>query len=230
MSTEWIQVEISDICQVAGGIREFTLSPPSHLKLPSFTPGSFVMVDIPTPQGRILNAYTLLVSDTHTNSYRIAVKLHDDSRGGSRFLHQGACIGDRLFISQPENHFAPQEKADKHLMIASDAGINPYLSYLPRLSHLGQQLELHYQYHSAETGAYRDQLKFDLGKKCYLYDRMLGQSCNFKKVLKGQPAGTHLYLSGQPSFTRDVEQLAQKLGWDAQHIHVSAFARNTLND
>lgn len=223
MNNDTLQVTVAEIKQVAPTIKEFTLKPVSGALSP-FSPGSHVVVTLSTPDKTIKNAYSLLSDPFKTDAYRIAVRLQDNSRGGSEYLHQSVKKGDLLTITPPANLFAPDWGAKKHLLIAGGVGITPFMSYIPELMRRGADFELHYLYRSEQTGAYAGELANMLGEQCFSYDSAQGTRCDLNLLLAGQPIGTHIYICGPESLTESVKEIAANTGLPMASIHYEAFA------
>lgn len=223
MSTNKIQVKVAQIVDVAPKIREFTLIGVDCV-LPSFSPGSHVMVEMQGREKTYRNAYSLLNDAANASSYRIAVRLQDESRGGSVYMHEQVKEGDTLFVTPPLNLFAPLWHAKKHLIFAGGVGITPFMSYIPEFLRQKVDCELHYLFRSKQTGAYQDILHQQLSDRLFIYDADEMQRCNIKEVLKQQPLGTHVYICGPEKLVEGVEQAAIELGIPLSVIHSEAFA------
>ena len=100
-----IEVRVAAVRQLTPVVREFTFEPLQG-RLPGFSAGSHVQVHMPLAGRTLRNAYSLLSDPTERGHYRIAVRLQDESRGGSRFMHEQVGEGDRLSLSPPANLFA----------------------------------------------------------------------------------------------------------------------------
>jgi len=223
MSIDRMRVRVTGIEQVAPKIREFRLQAVEGEPLP-FSPGSHVVVEMPATRRPHRNAYSLLSDPRDASSYRIAVRLQEQSRGGSRYMHEQVQMGDELTITPPANFFAPSWQASRHLLIAGGVGITPFMSYLPEMERRGADFELHYLYRSSQTGAYQEQLRAQLGERCHCYDSEAGVRCDLQQLLGAQPLGTHVYICGPESLLAGVRETAQALGWPQSHVHFEAFA------
>jgi len=223
MSLDSLQVRVSTIREVAPLIREFTLEPEEG-HLPAFSPGSHVQVIMPDGVREIRNAYSLCGDPRDTSRYRIAVRLQENSRGGSRFMHTRVNVGDRLRVTPPANFFAPATKGVRHLLIAGGVGITPFMSYIPELERQGALFELHYLYRSSQTGAYHEELEARLGNRFSGYDSEKGERCDLSALLLGREPGTHVYICGPESLIEGVCSTARALGWPESLIHFEAFA------
>jgi len=184
-----ISVRVTAIKQVAPMIKEFTLEPLAGLLTP-FSPGAHIVVemgssDSSSDKQSYRNAYSLMSDPMDSRQYRIAVRLQDDSRGGSVYMHQQVGVGTLLKISPPAILFAPEWMAKKHVLFAGGVGITPFLSYLPELQQRKAEFELHYMFRSRQTGASSAELRETLGAGCSCYDADLGTRCDIAAVLSG---------------------------------------------
>jgi len=223
-----IPVRVTAIKQVAPLIKEFTLEPQDGLLTP-FSPGAHIVVEMVstgsgTDKHSYRNAYSLMSDPLDSRQYRIAVRLQDDSRGGSVYMHQQVEVGTQLKISPPANLFAPEWMAKKHVLFAGGVGITPFLSYLPELQQRQAEFELHYMYRSKQTGAYSAELQENLGSGCSCYDADLGNRCDIAAVMSGQPLGTHFYICGPEALIDAVRATADGMGIPASAIHWEEFA------
>ena len=221
--SELLDVRVASVRQLTPLVREFTFEAVSG-ELPGFSAGSHVQVHMPGTGRPLCNAYSLLSDPQQRQHYRIAVRLQEQSRGGSRFMHEQVKEGDVLRLSPPANLFAPHSRAGHHLMIAGGIGITPFMAYIAALEQRGGSMELHYAYRSGLTDTYLEELAAHLGAALHPYDGRAGQRLDIRQVLSDQPLGTHVYICGPDSLISDVCQTADALGWPAERIHWEAFA------
>ncbi|MFK9872896.1 ferredoxin reductase, partial [Klebsiella pneumoniae] len=116
---------VRDVEQITAQVKRFTLVSPTGAPLPGFSGGSHIIVQMQDGEQRYSNAYSLMSSPLDTTSWQIAVRLESPSKGGSRFMHQQVRPGDTLTVSTPNNLFAIEPQARKHLLIAGGIGITP---------------------------------------------------------------------------------------------------------
>lgn len=223
MNVDQLTVKVSAIARVAPAISEFTLSAVDTPLYP-FSPGSHVVVELPATNRTIKNAYSLISNPRDTQAYRIAVRLQETSRGGSKFMHESVAVGDELKITPPANLFAPQWVAKKHVLIAGGVGITPFMSYLPELLRRDADFELHYLYRGQSTGAYKEALALQLGARYFGYDSDAGGKCDLAGLFAERQLGTHFYICGPASLINGVKDLAAESGVPASAIHFEEFA------
>jgi dimethylamine monooxygenase subunit B len=200
-------------------IREIRLQPLAG-SLPGFSAGSHVQVQLPNG---LRNAYSLLGDPFDSAQYRIAVRLQDNSRGGSRYLHEQLQVGDHLRISAPANLFPLQSQARLHILIAGGIGITPLLAYCAELLRRGAQFELHYAFRAGLSDAYVDSLRELIGARLHCYDSSQ-RRLDLGQLLRDRPLGSHVYACGPQRLLLDLREQAAALGWGDKRVHWEAFA------
>lgn len=214
-----IDVRVAAIRELTPVIREYRLQAVSG-SLPGFSAGSHVQVHL--PNGR-RNAYSLLGDPADSGEYRIAVRHQDNSRGGSRYLHQVLCSGDPLRIGAPANLFPLYSKAQQHLLVAAGIGITPFLAHCRELLRRGDDFELHYAYRRGSSDAYLAELRESLGPRLHEYPAGI-RRLDAQALLKDRPLGAHVYSCGPQSLLLAIEEQAIAQGWSPRRIHSEAFA------
>lgn len=217
-----IEVVVRDAAAAAVDVRVLTLADPTGAPLPPFSPGSHVLVHA----GGVRNAYSLCSSPSALGSYRIAVRLIADGRGGSRALHEDVAPGDRLTIEAPQNLFAPNALARHHVLVAGGIGVTPFLAYVHALAREGRSFELHYAYRAKDAAPLLDELRTVCGRRLHEHldpsgERLLAR---LRDVLGCQPLGTHLSVCGPAPMMSAVTTLAGALGWPEGRVHLERFA------
>ncbi len=223
MSAE-IPVLVREISEVVPGVRQFALARSDAAPLPSYSAGSHVVVTLRGPDQRLhRNAYSLMGDPLERDCYRIAVRRHAQSRGGSRLLHDSVQAGARLAISHPLNLFPLARLGRRHLLIAGGIGVTPILAHARDLVRLGAPFEVHYAYRSPEQSAFADVLEALAGQRLHRYCSARGERIDQTALLADQPLGTHLYVCGPGPLIDGVRAAARALGWSASHIHSEQF-------
>nr|WP_313403711.1 PDR/VanB family oxidoreductase [Pseudomonas sp.] len=218
-----IEVQVTEVRQLTPAVREFSFAALDGT-LPGFSCGSHVQVVLPIEGRTLRNAYSLLGDPRDVGVYRIAVRLQETSRGGSRYLHEQVRVGDRLQIGAPSNLFALHSQARHHILVAGGIGITPFMAYLAELEAQGASFELHYAYRSGLTDAYAAELRQRLGERFHGYDAAAGQRLDCTSLFAGKPLGSHLYVCGPQRLLDELMVLAAAHGWSAGRLHWEAFA------
>lgn len=148
------------------GIAEFTLAPAGSDPLPAAEPGAHVTVE--TPSGA-MRRYSLVHPSPAPETYVIAVKREEASRGGSASMHDDLAEGDEIRIEPPSNDF-PLTEGPAHLLIAGGIGVTPIRSMATALAARGADFRMIYCARSAEDAAYLDDLRAELGDRLTFHD------------------------------------------------------------
>ncbi|MGW0749521.1 PDR/VanB family oxidoreductase [Streptomyces sp. NPDC002587] len=107
----------------AQGVLELTLR---SSELPAWTPGAHV--DVTLPSG-LVRQYSLCGDPADNGTYRIAIRLVENGRGGSREAHAQLVEGAELELRPPRNRFELVPAAS-YVFVAGGIGITPILPML----------------------------------------------------------------------------------------------------
>jgi dimethylamine monooxygenase subunit B len=219
-----LPVVVTAIEQVTPLIKHFTLAAVDGGPLPAFSGGSHIIVVMQAPTRTHRNPYSLLSSPRCLDRYEIAVRRMEDSRGGSRHLHDRIEVGSRLEIAHPVNLFALDKIARKHVLIAGGVGITPILAQLEDLHGGAVPYELHYAVRSPEHAGFEQRLRARAGASLRMYYESAGDIIDIEGLLSAQPLGTHVYACGPKGLIDAVTATAKRLGWPDSHVHWERFA------
>lgn len=214
MST--LTLEVAAVDDTTPGIRTLTMRRPDRAPLPSFTPGSHIVIEYDGGA----NAYSLTGATAAPDQYLVSVLECVEGRGGSRWIHQ-LSVGDTVAVHEPRSAFAPVLTAKRHLLIAAGIGITPMVSHLRSARRWGRDVRLLY-IHREGRGAYLDEITALTDQARFFTDRAAFLP-ELAATLAGSPVGTHTYICGPGPFIDDVTALATDLGWPASRIHVERF-------
>lgn len=215
-----IDVVVSKIVQETPTVKSFHLSRPDGSSLGAYSPGAHVDVIGPTA---ITRQYSLCSRPDGQESFAVAVKREEHSRGGSSALHE-LHVGDTLKISEPRNLLQIAPDATHHVLVAAGIGITPMLSMARHMDVHGFSFELHYFARTEEEAAFLpllrdrcpDKLHAHLGVARDQQERLLDAT------LRSADSGTHVYVCGPDQFMAKVVASAQKFV-AAESVHVEAF-------
>lgn len=218
-----LEVEISEIVTVSERVKRFRLTPVTALTLPAFSPGAHVLITIPGQAKQHRNAYSLMGSLFDNHCYQISVLNVEQSRGGSRYLHESVRLGMRLSISHPVNLFPLAQLGRKHIFVAGGIGITPFLSMMQDLDARNVPFELHYSIRRIDCGAYVKEISRAYIGRTYFYETGNSTRIVMDRVLSRQSLGTHLYVCGPEQMIQDVISSAREAGWPTEHLHYERF-------
>ena len=226
-----LDVVVSAIVDVTDEIKRFEFQRRDGQDFPPFSGGAHVVVEMDDDGTRRLNPYSLMSNPADTSTYAISVRRDDVGRGGSLFLHKKLKQGDTLQLSMPNNLFALDRTATKHLMVAGGIGITPFLSQIKQLkAQKGRfgtagkaDFELHYFTRERAKTAYLDDLTDDALVSLTTYFDNEDPDRDLTGVMARQPLGTHLYVCGPKPMIDIVIAQARSVGWPEENIHHEEF-------
>lgn len=199
------------------GIRALTLARADGGQLPSFTPGSHLVVEC----GPVVNAYSLTGDGAAPSAYEISVLECPNGSGGSQWIHRELCTGDTVVARAPRSAFAPVLRATRHLLVAAGIGITPMVSHLRSAQRWGREVELLYVHREGRGAHVEDVTTLTDNATTFTDRRSFATALNH--ALASQPLGTHLYVCGPTQFMAEVTGLAADVGWPASRVHIEHF-------
>ncbi|MEQ6899634.1 PDR/VanB family oxidoreductase [Nocardioides sp. YIM 152588] len=223
MTGTQIELVVAAVEESAHAVRTVRLVAPDGAPLPSFVPGSHLVVDC----GGRSNAYSLVGESIAPAEYAISVLLVEDGSGGSAWVH-GLAAGDRVSALRPRSAFAPIASATRHLLVAGGIGVTPVVSHLRAARHWGRDVQVLYVFREGH-GAHVDDVKELAGDAAEFFGDRVGFTERLRTVLAEQPLGTHVYVCGPGAMIDDVLEAATEAGWPASRVHSERFGLDALD-
>lgn len=211
-----IDVVVTDIVQETATVKSFQLSRSDGTRIGTYLPGAHI--DVVGPTG-VTRQYSLCSRPDAEDSFVVAVKREDNSRGGSIALHE-LQIGDTLKISAPRNLLQIAPDAAHHVLIAAGIGITPMLSMARYMDVRGISFELHYFARTKEDAAFLPLLNERCPERLHGH---VGVARDVQEVLvegalRAAPPSSHLYVCGPEGFmTKMVAMAGRHLPAGAVH-------------
>lgn len=199
------------------------LASPSGKKLPVFTPGSHIDVQLAES---ITRQYSLMQVPENNKHWMISVLKEENSRGGSSAVHSTIKEGDLLTISEPRNFFTLMERAAETLLFAGGIGITPLLCMAEALNKKKLPFTLNYSSRSHEDIAFRSRIEnSSWSSHANLYfDEDTSSTLDLNSSI-GQPdAKKHLYVCGPQGYIEWILSKASELGWQDENLHREYFS------
>jgi ferredoxin-NADP reductase len=218
---DWRPARLHATRDLAADVRLFEIEPQGGFAAP--TPGSHlrVMVEI---DGRPDIRHYSVVGPCRDRRYRIAVKRHADSRGGSAYMWS-LPESARLMISAPTNHFELSYGRPDYLLLAGGIGITPIYSMALALAEAQARFRLLYACRRAEDLALADELRDWLGDRLRIALDERGERIDLAAEIAGLHPDGELYVCG-PMGLLD----ATKAEWSAQGRAVHRLRFETFGD
>lgn len=220
---QWIEVEVLQRKDEACGIISLDLRAIDGSALPAFTPGAHI--DVRTSVG-IVRQYSLCNDATEQHRYRLGVLLAEDSRGGSRAVHEELHIGARLSVGVPRNLFPLVDESRCVKLIAGGIGITPLLSMAYALHREARAFELHVCARDHARVSFRDEL-VQWPDQVFIHVDEEGEpdSPRFdpQRDIDIYQEGRFIYTCGPAGFMEFVRKSALELGWPEDAIRMEHF-------
>jgi vanillate O-demethylase ferredoxin subunit len=194
-----LRVETADI-------RSFELVAVDGQPLQPFEAGAHIDVHL---DGGLIRQYSLINTTATDGSYRIAVKLEPNSRGGSLCMHRIA-EGDVLTVSHPRNNFPLDPEAGHTMLLAGGIGVTPLLGMAYRLMALGASFSLDCFARSRDALAFGEEIgSAPFASRSRFHLGLEGEAVRteFASRLDRAPPGTHIYACGPAPFMQAVREL-----------------------
>jgi vanillate O-demethylase ferredoxin subunit len=230
LSIQTLKVEAID--SLSPHIKQFRLRALDGAVLPQFEPGDHIQVKVVLGEGKtdwrhysLIHLTPIGVGSGAPDSYRIAVNLEPEGRGGSRFMHSQLAVGDRLEVRGPFHEFPLDTSAPRVVLLAGGIGITPLAGMAAHLVAQGRAVTLHYAGRNPESMAFVADLKPWLGEslRCHA-DSVAGKRINLDAVLDDCGHADPLYVCGPRAMLDSVLQASRARGWTEGRVHFELFS------
>lgn len=163
---QWSWCTVETVRDVASTIREFKLRPKNG-RVPPCPAGSHIGVTVLVDGQPARRSYSL-VENSDPGTYRIAVRLAPDSRGGSRGMWN-LRAGARIETSNPTSLLEIDWSRRNYCLIAGGIGITPITAIAAALRRRNIDAILHYAVKSRGDAAFLDELTTLLGDRLIVH-------------------------------------------------------------
>ncbi|WP_428424973.1 PDR/VanB family oxidoreductase [Methylibium sp.] len=217
-----LQLEVSNFRSEAKDIVVLELRDRSRNSLPSFTPGSHLEVYLPDG---LVRHYSIYNDPTERDRYCLGIGLSQNSRGGSRYIHESIRQGDTLVVSEPRNNFPLVAEAEEYCFIAGGIGITPILSMIKWCIGEGKSWCLYYCVRSRQRAAFYEEIR-SLGTPASVHfhfdEEQGGRFFEPCRALQDLSAAVHIYCCGPAPLMNAVQSATQERPED--HVHFEWFS------
>ena len=217
---EWRDSRVAEIRDIAETVRLITFAVDGSV--PRFDPGSHVNIAVSVNSEPAIRTYTAVPAAA--GQIAVAVKLHEQSRGGSRHMWT-LKPGDAVRLTLPENRFELSWRAGHYLLIAGGIGITPIYGMAQALSARGASVELLYGARSRGLMAFAGELEEMLGDRLTLFDNSEGAHIDLAAAFASTPPDCEVYLCGPIGMLE-----AAKAAWQAAGRPVSRLRYEVFGD
>lgn len=217
---EWRDAIVAETRQIAEDVRYIAFAVDGAV--PRFDPGAHSNFRVEINGQPANRTYTTIPAPP--GQIAVAVKLHPQSRGGSRFMW-ALEPGQAVRLTLPENRFELSWRAPHYLLLAGGIGITPIYGMARALAARGASLRLVYAARSRALMAFADDLQALLGDRLVLRDNAAGDHVDLAAEFAALPADAECYLCGPIGMLE-----AAKAAWVAAGRPISRLRYEVFGD
>ncbi|MFI8893502.1 PDR/VanB family oxidoreductase [Streptomyces paradoxus] len=158
-------------------------------------PGSHIDIVVPLPNGPETRSYSLVDRGHDDGLLRIAVRLQQDGRGGSRWMH-GLRAGAEITFTGPIDEFPLSPGRLPSVLLAGGIGVTPIIGLARALRAGGADYRLIYAGRTRDGMAFVEDLERDHPGRVRVVEDRLGSFVDPDEVVASVPDGGVLYVCG----------------------------------
>ncbi|NOJ50020.1 PDR/VanB family oxidoreductase [Bradyrhizobium archetypum] len=222
---QWSWCTIETIRDVTPTIREFRLRPETG-RIAPYPPGSHITVSLLIDGQPARRSYSL-VENGDAATYRIAVRLAPDSRGGSRGmwnLQEGA----RVEATNPTSLLDIDWSRKSYCLIAGGIGITPIVSIAAALRRTNIDAALHYAVKSRGDAAFLDELSTLLGDRLNVYASDEGARLHLEATFRALPDDAVAVICGPMRMLEAARRAWNEAGRAPADLRYETFGSSGL--
>jgi ferredoxin-NADP reductase len=216
---QWHSARLRSVRDLTADIRLFEIDPAEHFVAPA--PGSHITVAVLIGERPDTRCYSI-VGACADGLYRIAVKRHADSRGGSLYMWSLA-PGAQLTIAAPANHFALNLRRPDYCLIAGGIGITPIYTMALALADAGARFRLLYACRRRQDLALAAELRERIGDRLETCVDEEGAAIDAAAAIARLAPGGELYACGPVGLLDALRQAWQESGRPVEGLRFETF-------
>jgi len=226
----FLELQVMSVCDETPLIRSFVLGPADEQRrLPGFEAGAHIRLWPPGLDEH--RCYSLIetasgaLAWSQPRSWRIAVRLDEAGKGGSRAMHTlGA--GDRLRAGLPRNDFPLSEGSAPVLLLAGGVGITPLLSMAAALRARGRRFRAVYSARGRSQFAFAEALRAltrpdGLTLHC---DEDVGRVLDIEALLGATAPDEEVYVCGPRAMIEAAVAASERMAWPKGRLRFELFS------
>jgi len=204
-------------------VREFEIRPEGGVR--PWTVGSHLNVQVRIGEHDETRSYSLVGLPGDPEVYRIAVKLAQPSRGGSRHMWSLE-TGAELNVGEPSNHFELPLHAPQYLLVAGGIGITPIVGMAQMLAARGADVRMRYAARHAGEFAFADVLSGALGERLQTFADAADERIAFDAEIDALHPEALLLLCGPLPMLDAVRAAWARSGRPAANLRFETFGNS----
>ncbi|KZW03648.1 PK beta-barrel-protein domain-containing protein-like protein [Exidia glandulosa HHB12029] len=218
----WNEYRLVEKRKETSRICVFVLEAVDSVDVVPVEPGSHVRLKL---GGKLVRAYSVVGGTSRR--FELGIAFDAGSRGGSKYMHEEARVGDVLTVGRITASFPLAREADRHIIFAGGVGITAFLVALTHLDKMNQRYELHFAV--AEEVPFADRLRA-FGSRAKIYNKSLAQRLDLSAVIGRADPATHIYCCGPSRLMDGVKSAAKSFGVPDSSLHFEEFTVTTSGD
>jgi vanillate O-demethylase ferredoxin subunit len=229
-----LRVRVSEASTPASGVRMFRLESETDQPLPAFTPGAHIGVSVQLQGRQDWRQYSLIDlgygagSTAAPQSYLIAVRLDEQGRGGSRFMHEILHVGDIIDITAPRNDFPLSDTGQRVFLVAGGIGVTPLATMAAACRLHGREVKMVYAGRDRAGMALIDELHTLLGERLIVHtDKEVGAPMDIRALFDQFDDDDDIHICGPAPLLDAMLAEAQQRSWPRDQLHFELFAPPT---
>ena len=222
---QWSWCTVESISDVTPKIREFRLRPDNG-RVPPHPAGSHIGVTVLIDGQPARRSYSL-VENSDAGTYRIAVRLAPESRGGSRGMWN-LRAGARIEISNPASLLEIDWTRKNYCLIAGGIGITPITGIAAALHRRSIDAVLHYAVKSRGNAAFLDELSALLGDRLIVHASDEGARLDLEATFHALPADAIAIMCGPMRMLEAARRAWNDIGRAPADLRYETFGSSGL--
>jgi ferredoxin-NADP reductase len=186
--------------------------------------GSFVRLKL---SNGLVRPYSI-VNGT-SNRLQLGIANEEDSRGGSRYIHDSLQEGDSILVGKITSSVPVKSQASNHIFISGGIGITAFFTHFSVFDEINFNYHLHYAVRSADEIPFPDLLA-KLGSKVTFYDKSKGERMDITAILTERKWNSQIYTCGPQRMIDEIVRVSSAIGMSQEEIHYEAFQIATSGD
>lgn len=215
----WLDATVTAAEDIAESVRRIEFA--ASTAMPVFDPGSHIAIRAAIPGGHAIRTYSCL-PDAGPGRVAVGVKLHPNSRGGSRFMF-GLTVGDRVRITTPQNRFDLSWRAPDYLLLAGGIGVTPLYGMAQALAARGADLRLEYGGQSLGTMPFLGPLRALLGDRLTVHAQDQGAMIDLDAAIAPLSPTGELYICGPLPMLEAAKRAWARAGRASSRLRYEVF-------
>jgi ferredoxin-NADP reductase len=192
---------IADKQTVARNVVALTLADPKGDRLPPWTPGAHLDLQI---RPGLIRQYSLCGPVDDAQEWKIAILCEEHGRGGSRAVHEDLHKGATVRVLGVRNKF-PLEPAERYLFIAGGIGITPIIPMVAAADEAQRPWRLYYGGRTRDSMAFFHELSGRYGPNVVISPEDENGLLNLDAILGSSSPDQHVYCCGPAGLLAAVE-------------------------